>query len=220
MISIKNLVKAQFGLTNPNPRATKTYAYLMFGSAPSGLVATWVISKNKGEKMELTELLPLKKWVEFEKEIHKKFGLDVNVFNDQGIRITDYKKWVNKLCPAIKATDKGQSFICAVAHMNLSGQAMKTRKPVIEECDAGLLKLVVPIFVGDEFLGAIGACGVLLDDGEVDAFLVNKSTDITEEEVESLSVGIPAVTTDNALEMTEYIQDQINNIVETFQSRS
>jgi len=163
--------------------------------------------------MELTDILPLQKWVEFEKEIHKKSGLDVNIFNQKGIRVTDYKVWVNKLCPAIKATDKGQSFICAVAHMNLSGQAMKTGKPVVEECDAGLLKFVVPIFVKDKFLGAVGACGLLLDEGAVDSFLVNKITDISEEDIENLSVGISAITTDKVIELTEYIQEQIKKLL-------
>jgi len=167
--------------------------------------------------MELTDILPLEKWVEFEKKIHKKSGLDVNVFNEKGIRITDYKVWVNNLCPAIKATDKGQSFICAVAHMNLSVESMKTKKPVIEECDAGLLKFVVPIFANDEFLGAFGACGLLLDDGAVDSFLVNKITDIAEEDVENFSVGIPALTTDKVIELTEYIQEQIKKETKFFE---
>jgi len=120
--------------------------------------------------MELTDLLPLEKWKELEKEITRTSGLDANIFNIDGIRITDYKNWANKLCPAIKATDKGQSYICAVAHMNLSAQAKQTQKSLVEECDAGLVKIIVPIFVKDEFLGAVGACGFLLDNGEVDLF--------------------------------------------------
>ena len=120
--------------------------------------------------MKLTDIYPIEKWMAFEKNIHEKSGLDANVFNPDGIRITEYKEWVNRLCPAIKAIDKGQSYICAVAHMNIAAQAMQTRKPAIEECDAGLIKLVVPIFIGDEFAGAVGACGLLAEDGEVDDF--------------------------------------------------
>ena len=76
--------------------------------------------------MELTDLLPLEKWAELETEIHARSGLESNVFNTDGIRITDNKVWVNRLCPAIKATDKGQAFICAVAHMNLAAMAGST----------------------------------------------------------------------------------------------
>jgi ligand-binding sensor protein len=131
--------------------------------------------------MHLTDMIPLEKWVALEEEIARRFGLDVNVFDTEGVRISEFKNWVNPLCPAIKATDKGQAFICAVAHMNVAAQAMQTRQAVIEECDAGLVKVVVPIFCKDRFVGAVGACGVCLDDGEVDTFLVNKMTDIEED---------------------------------------
>ncbi|MDX1707043.1 MAG: PocR ligand-binding domain-containing protein [Desulfobacterales bacterium] len=163
--------------------------------------------------MPLTDLAPLERWVELEKKIHQKSGLDVNVFDVKGYRISEFKNWANQLCPVIKATDKGQSFICAPAHMNIATLAMRSRQPVIEECDAGMLKLVVPIFANEEFVGAVGACGFLLDDGEVDRFLVNKMTDISEDKIESLSTGIPGITTEKAQALGQYIVNQINKIV-------
>ena len=163
--------------------------------------------------MKLTDLAPLEKWIAFEKDIHKKSGLDVNVFDTKGYRISEFKNWANRLCPEIKATDKGQSFICAPAHMNIATLAMRSKKPVIEECDAGMLKLVVPIMLNDEYVGAVGACGFLLDEGEVDSFLVNKMTDINEDRVESLAEGIDSITTEKAEILAQYIEDQIAEIV-------
>ena len=163
--------------------------------------------------MNLTDIAPLDKWVELEKDIHQQTGLDVNVFNIKGYRISDLKNWANKLCPEIKATDKGQSFICAPAHMNIANMAMKSRKMVIEECDAGLIKMVVPIFYAGDFVGAIGACGFLLDDGEVDSFLVNKMTEIDEDKVEELALGIPSITTAKAESLGRYIAGQVDSIV-------
>jgi ligand-binding sensor protein len=163
--------------------------------------------------MKLTDLAPLEKWMALEKDIHKKSGLDVNVFDTKGYRISEFKNWANRLCPEIKATDKGQSFICAPAHMNIATLAMRSKQPVIEECDAGLLKLVVPIMLNDEYVGAVGACGFLLDDGEVDSFLVNKMTDINEDKVERLAEGIDSITTEKAEILAQYIEDQIAAIV-------
>ena len=163
--------------------------------------------------MKLTDLAPLEKWMALEKDIHKKSGLDVNVFDTKGYRISEFKNWANRLCPEIKATDKGQSFICAPAHMNIATLAMRSKQPVIEECDAGMLKLVVPIIVNDEYVGAVGACGFLLDDGEVDSFLVNKMTDINEDKVERLAEGIDSITTEKAEILAQYIEDQIVEIV-------
>ena len=163
--------------------------------------------------MKLEDVAPLEKWIDLEVEIHQQTGLDVNVFNVEGYRITEFKKWANNLCPEIKATDKGQSFICAPAHMNIAAAAMRSKEPAIQECDAGLIKMVVPIFVKDEFIGAVGACGFLLDDGEVDSFLVYKMADIDEEKVDNLSKEIPAITTAKAQSLSQYIKDQIDKIV-------
>ena len=159
--------------------------------------------------MKLTDFCPIEKWMAFEKNIHERSGMDANVFNTYGIRITDFKEWVNRLCPAIKAIDKGQSYICAVAHMNIAAQAMQTRMPAIEECDAGLIKLVVPIFVNDEFVGAVGACGLLLEDGEVDDFLINKTTDMAEDVIQDLSQGIGAISRQKAEALATYIQQEL-----------
>jgi ligand-binding sensor protein len=163
--------------------------------------------------MKLTDLAPMQRWIELEEEINARTGLDANVFNPKGYRISEIKNWANRLCPEIKATDKGQSFICAPAHMNIAAMAMKQRQAVIEECDAGMIKMVVPIFYESEFVGAVGACGLLLDDSEVDSFLVNKMTDIEEEKVEQLSEGISSVTTARAEELSRYISDQIEKIL-------
>ena len=163
--------------------------------------------------MELTDLLPLEKWTQIENEIHKQSGLESNVFNTDGIRITDNKVWVNRLCPAIKATDKGQSFICAVAHMNLANQAKDEKRPVIEECDAGLMKIVVPIFVDGNYIGAVGSCGLLPAGGEVDSFLVNKMTDLDEANIEALCEDLAVIEKNSAEEVAQFIWEKIEAVV-------
>jgi ligand-binding sensor protein len=157
--------------------------------------------------MKLTDVLPLETWKELEDEIFNRSGLQASVFDVDGIRITDTKRFANRLCPVIKADDRGQSYICAVAHMNMANEARDIRKPVIGECDAGLSKLVVPIFVGDEFLGAAGGCGLLLDDGEVDSFMLNKTLDLPEEKTEELAEGIVSLSTAQMEELADFISD-------------
>ncbi|MCK5837082.1 MAG: PocR ligand-binding domain-containing protein [Desulfobacula sp.] len=168
--------------------------------------------------MELIELLSLEEWRLLESDVFKTYGLQGSVFNTEGIRVTDSKNWSNKLCPAIKSIDKGQTFICAVAHMNLSHQAMQTKKYVIEECDAGLIKLVVPIFVNDEFLGVIGGCGLLAEDGEVDVFAINKITGMDEREIENLSSDIPTITHENARSACDYIEKKLDTILDHYKN--
>ncbi len=170
--------------------------------------------------MNLTDVAPLERWLKLEEEINQRSGLDVNVFDIKGYRISDFKAWANRLCPEIKATDKGQSFICAPAHMNIANMAMRSKRTVIEECDAGLLKMVVPIFFNGEFLGAVGACGVILDGGEVDSFLVNKITEIDDDRVQRLSEGMPSITTETAEVVARHIEKQIAQIIAESESKT
>jgi ligand-binding sensor protein len=169
--------------------------------------------------MKLSDVLPLEQWLELERQINNRFGLNAAVFDKDGIRITDYENWVNRLCPVVKAHEMGQSFICAVANQNITAQAIETRKPVIEECDAGLVKIAVPIFVDDEFLGIAGGCGLLLDDGEMESFLVSKITGIDEKEIQGLSDDINRITTHEAESLIEYVQQQIDRIVSDFKKQ-
>ncbi len=169
--------------------------------------------------MQLTDLLPLEEWMVLEKEIHARFGLDSNVFNTNGIRITSHKAWVNKLCPAIKATDKGQSFICAVAHMNLATMAVNSKAAIVEECDAGIAKIVIPIFIGDTFLGAVGACGKCLPDGEVDAFLVNKITEIDDDTIETLSKDVDTISSELVDELIQFVEKRVEEIVANYSDK-
>ena len=169
--------------------------------------------------MKLNDILPNEKWIALEKDLHNRYGLDVNIFDTSGVRISDFKEWVNKLCPAIKATDKGQSFICAVAHMNIAAQAMQTRRPAIEECDAGLVKIVVPIFMDDTFLGAVGACGLLIDEGEVDTFLIDKITGIDEETAQKLAADAGTISTAEAESIAEDVTRRIASIVTAYKNQ-
>ena len=157
--------------------------------------------------MQLTDLLPLDAWKKLEEELYRRSGLQASVFDAKGVRITDTKRWANRLCPAIKADDRGQSYICAVAHMNMAAEAAGARRPVIGECDAGLLKFVVPIFHGDEFVGVAGGCGLILDDGEVDAFMLEKTLGMDEARVEALGEGIGAMRTSEVEELAAFVND-------------
>ncbi|MCK5204078.1 MAG: PocR ligand-binding domain-containing protein [Desulfobacterales bacterium] len=168
--------------------------------------------------MKLTDVAPLNIWVELEQKINERSGLNASVFNVDGVRITDFKKWANKLCPVIKADEKGQNYICAVAHQNIAAQAQRSRKAVIAECDAGLMKLVVPIFVNGEFLGVAGGCGYVLGDGEVDTFMVNKTIGIAEEKLMDLSDDIPVMTPEQAESHAKFIQVELDQILKKRES--
>jgi ligand-binding sensor protein len=168
--------------------------------------------------MKLTDIAPLDKWLELEQKINERSGLNASVFNVDGVRITDFKRWANKLCPVIKADEKGQNYICAVAHQNIAAEAERSRKPVIAECDAGLMKMAVPIFVNDEFLGVAGGCGYILGDGGVDTFMVNKTIGLAEEKLKDLSDDVSVMTPEQAQSHASFIQNEVDQILNAYEN--
>ncbi len=166
--------------------------------------------------MQLTDILPLEQWIEFEKNINSRYGLTTAIFDKDGNKVTQYANWGNRLCPVIKGGEKGRSAICAVANQNMLEQAKQTKRSVVEECDAGLMKFVSPVFAGDEFLGIATGCGRLFDTGEVDSFLINKLAGIDEEEIESLSSDIDKISKEEMESIIGYVEEWINEIMSDF----
>jgi ligand-binding sensor protein len=97
--------------------------------------------------MTLLDICPMETWETLETELYEKFNLQGSVFNPEGVRITSVKNFSNPLCPAIKSLEKGQTFICSAAHMNMTALVKQSRAPLVEACDAGLTKLVAPHFL-------------------------------------------------------------------------
>lgn len=170
--------------------------------------------------MELVDIMPVEKWVEIEKEINRRSGLNPAVYNIRGIRITDYKNWTNRLCPSIRETEKGLQSICSVAHQNIAARAVKHRQTIIDECDAGLMKFAVPIFVDDEFVGVAGGCGKLRGEGQVETYLVHRTANLGEEVIEELSGDIETLSEDNLESVVSYVEKTVAEIIQEFRTNS
>lgn len=170
--------------------------------------------------MKLVDIMPVEKWVEIEKEINKRSGLNPSVYDAQGIRITDFKNWANRLCPSIRATEKGLQSICSVAHQNIAARAVKDRQTIIDECDAGLMKFAVPIFVDDAFIGVAGGCGKLRGEGQVEKYLVQRTTNLSEEVVEELSADIETLPGDKLESVIAYVEKTVTEIIREFRADS
>ena len=163
--------------------------------------------------MELTDILSVEEWARFEKELSDRFKLNCTVYKADGISVTGKQNFCNKLCPEIKANKDALAAICAPGNQNFMAMAKQTKKAVIDECDAGLLKIAVPIFVGEEFLGTAGGCGVLLGDGEVEDFMVQKTTGLDEEAIETLCRGLGRMTEEEARQAAAVIESRIAELV-------
>ncbi len=169
--------------------------------------------------MELTDILPKEAWARFEKELFDRFHLNCTVYDTSGTSITGSPNWCNKLCPVIKANKDSLAAICATGNQYFMTQAKETKKPVIDECDAGLLKIAVPIFVGETFLGTAGGCGLLPEGGEVEDFMIQKTTGLSENEIVKLCEGLGTMTEDQARQAATVIEERISRFVKDLEAK-
>jgi ligand-binding sensor protein len=170
--------------------------------------------------MELTDILATEKWAAFERELFDRFHINCTVYNAQGIGVTGQPNWCNRLCPEVKANKDSLAAICAPGNQNFMARARQTGQPVIDECDAGLLKIAVPIFSNGEFLGTAGGCGLLPPGGEVETFLLEKTTGLSQERIAELCEGVGTMTEAQAEEMAAYIQGRITQFLAEAGGRS
>ena len=159
--------------------------------------------------MELTDILSTEEWAEFEKELYNRFHINCTVYNTLGIGITGKPNWCNRLCPEIKANKNSLAAICAPGNQNFMAQAKQTQKAVIGECDAGLIKIAVPIFSDGVFLGTAGGCGLLPSGGEVETFMIEKTTGLNEKDIAALCESLNSMTEEQAGEMADFIEKRI-----------
>lgn len=164
--------------------------------------------------MKMINLLSKEDWKSLEEEFHRQTGLDTNVYDSEGFTFTGLKQWANKLCPVIKANPESLQAVCSVAHQNMAQQAKQTGRTVIEECDIGLVKICVPVMLGNEFIGAVGGCGLLMEGGEVETFMVHKLTGMDESKVEKLAAGIKTISEAGAREVAEEIEARVDRFIQ------
>lgn len=77
-----------------------------------------------------------------------------------------------------------------------------------------MIKIVVPVFLDAQFLGAVGGCGLLLgEDGEIETFLLGKTLDMEECDLEELAKRIGSLSERQAEEICALISNQLEKIV-------
>jgi ligand-binding sensor protein len=162
--------------------------------------------------MELTDLVNVNDLKTIVEGIYK-FGLTGTIYKKDNFILVKSERSANDLCPIIKS-GKDSVIICSSAQQRLAKMAHDSKKPAVDECDAGFVKFVLPIFIRDEFLGTAGGCGCLLDNASVDSFYVARQIGKNEKDVETLSADVCRITSHKLSEVIEYVQENIDRFSE------
>ena len=145
--------------------------------------------------------------------------MNCSVYDASGSALTRTPHWYNRLCPEIKANKDSLAAICAPGSKYLMAQVLQTRKPLIDCCDADLIKITVPIFVDETFSGTTGGCGRLPVGRAVETFLLKKTMGLSKPRILRLCEGVTSMTAREAGELAAFVEQKNAYFVDQFQKK-
>jgi ligand-binding sensor protein len=162
--------------------------------------------------MDLTDLISEHDLIALRQELHDTFGLNADIMDADGKRLAG-NTWGNDLCRAIREDDKGFGAICAPAGQ-MFGQLMKKGEPFAEFCDGGMMRVSVPVMVGGEFVGAVGGCGLVPDDDEVDTFSIGMMSGLDESFIDEKVGTVKSASEAQVQEIIRFIRERVQGLMQ------
>ncbi len=95
------------------------------------------------------------------------------------------------LCAAVREKAGALMSICSQVNTAMLAVIKRSLEPELDFCDAGLIRVVVPIVKDGQLIGQITACGLASEHEELDSFLLSKEVGITEDEALELVKAAP-----------------------------
>lgn len=138
------------------------------------------------------DLLPQERWAELLSELSRELGMVASLVDSQGrilVHVGDY----TDVCIRVRNRPESLTFVCGQTSQALMKQAEKTGRPVVDLCQIGLCKMIIPLFRGKVFLGAVAACSRALAGEDLDPFMVAQELGISEKEAEELLGSAPQI---------------------------
>lgn len=114
------------------------------------------------------------------------------------------------LCAAVRNNPEATTFICSQTNTAMLAVVSKTLQPEIDLCEAGLIRLVVPIVRDGKLVGQVFACGLAPGDEELDAFPIARQLGIPEEQVLELAKSTPLGSEEELRPLVDRLFQQLN----------
>ena len=93
---------------------------------------------------------------------------------------------------------------------------LKVFLAIINSSLAGIVKILVPMFQDGQFIGSVGCCGLMFEDGEIESFLICKTMDIDKDQIEALAEGVTVISERIAQNLIKLIEKKISEIIICF----
>ena len=140
--------------------------------------------------MNMYSIRTKQEWQKVLDSIHEELGMS-SAITDKENRVLQVSGERNPLCSRIRSFEEALAFICSQAQQSMAQETKKKKRPVIDACDAGMAKFVVPVFYQGDFVGTLTACGARIPGTELETFLIEKATKANGRDIEELIQLVP-----------------------------
>lgn len=160
--------------------------------------------------MDLFTVKSEAEWEELLGELAHETGMAASLTDTEGnILKTSGERY--PLCHTIRDNKEALTFICSQTNRAMLARVQQTQRPLVDLCEAGLLRMVVPILRGGELVGQLTACGLVADRDDVEPFLLAKQLDVTEEQATGLLAQTPLGTEGDAQAVAERFVERVRS---------
>lgn len=131
-------------------------------------------------------------WQELLDEVHSALGMPTALLDADNV-ILQSSGERNELCREIRSLEKAKPVICGQSQKFMAEMARTKITSIMEICEAGMAKIVVPVFRDQKFLGSITCCGSILPEMEIEAYFIEKTTGLGGDVIADMAEKIPIV---------------------------
>jgi ligand-binding sensor protein len=168
-----------------------------------------MIKEHQMNELSVYDAKSRENWQELLDEAKSAVGMPAALL-DQNNAILQSSGERNELCTEIRSRKEALPVICGQSQKFMAETARTQKTPVVEICEGGLAKLVVPIFREQNYLGCITTCGSLLPKTEVETFLIQKTSGMGEDAITAMAEKVPIVQKEDLERLGEDLFRRVN----------
>lgn len=160
-------------------------------------------------ELSVYDLKSRETWQELLDEMQSALGMPTALLDSKNI-ILQASGERNELCREIRSRKKALPVICGQSQQFMAKMARTQKSAVVEICEAGMAKLVVPVFRDQNFLGFITACGCMLPETEIEKYFIEKATGIVGDAIDEMAEKVPFVQKEKLQKFAEDLFCRLN----------
>jgi ligand-binding sensor protein len=129
-------------------------------------------------------------WTELLSELYSQTGMVASLTDPDGKILMNVGER-NSLCSRVRENPESLKFVCSQTASAMTSQLLAMRQPVIDVCEGGLWRLVVPVLLNGKVVGQVSACGLAVAGEEPDSFVLSRQLGESEEQINNLLTDLP-----------------------------